>query len=179
MTRQRDEVPSTHILAAMLRRVMRSISGSTAALREFIRVMSRLHLFVYRVTGGVAGGRYGLPNGRFVLLTTTGRKTGKPHTVPLLSIDDSDAVVVIASHGGLDQPPAWWLNLRANPNAHLQIGRRVLSVTAHEADPGERSRLWPLFVAEYSGYLDYQQRTSRELPIMVLRPVGNAARTSS
>jgi len=163
----------------MLRRVMRSIGGSTAALREFIRVMSRLHLFIYRVTGGVAGGRFGLPNGRFVLLTTTGRKTGKPHTVPLLSIDDSDTVVVIASHGGLDQPPAWWLNLRANPNAHLQIGRRLVPVTAHEADTGERSRLWPLFVAEYSGYVDYQKRTSREIPIMILRPLGNTARKSS
>ena len=116
--------------------------------------MSWLHLFVYRATGGLLGGQTGLRTARFVLLTTTGRKTGRQHTIPLLSLTDADTPVagVIASHGGLDQPPAWWLNLKANPNARLQIGSRVVAVRAEEVDADERRRLWPLFVREFSGY---------------------------
>ncbi len=157
--------------ALLLRGVMRLLGASPKALREFIRLISALHMFVYRLTGGSVTGRLGLRNARMILLSTTGRKSGKERTIPLLSIKDAQDLVVIASHGGLDQPPAWWLNLMENPEARVHVGRRTIKVRAEQADPQRRSRLWPRFVRAFQGYEDYRRRTARELPIMILHPI--------
>jgi deazaflavin-dependent oxidoreductase (nitroreductase family) len=120
------------------------------------------------VSGGRIGGRlWDLP---VVLLTTTGRKSGKQRTVPLCSLRDGDDVIVIASYGGLDQPPAWWLNLEANPNAELLNGRTRRAVTARNAAPEERARLWAEVTSRAPGYLEYEQRTTREIPVVILQP---------
>jgi F420H(2)-dependent quinone reductase len=161
--------------AVILRRFMRLISGSSTALRSFIRAISALHMFVYRLTGGAISGQLGLPNARFILLITKGRKTGRQRAIPLLSISDGEDLVVIASHGGLDQAPAWWLNLKANPEAHVRIGRNTIKVRAVEADHEERNRLWPRFLREYPGYEDYRNRTSRQIPIVILHQVEDAS----
>jgi deazaflavin-dependent oxidoreductase (nitroreductase family) len=157
----------------LLRVVMRMISGSSALYRLFITSISGFHLFVYRLTGGIVSGRLGLPTARFILLITRGRKTGKQRTIPLLSIADEGNLAVVASYGGLDQPPAWWLNLIANPEAHVRIGCKTIKVRAVEADDQLSSRLWPRFVKEYPGYMDYRNRTRRRIPIVILQSASN------
>jgi deazaflavin-dependent oxidoreductase (nitroreductase family) len=144
----------------------------TAARRLLVRSATRylgaLHRVLYRVSGGRVGGRlWDLP---IVLLTTSGRQSGKKRTVPLCSLRDGDNVVVIASYGGLDQPPAWWLNLEANPNAELLSGRTCRAVTARNAAPDERARLWAEVTARAPGYLEYERRTTRQIPVVILQP---------
>jgi deazaflavin-dependent oxidoreductase (nitroreductase family) len=135
--------------------------------RSATRYLGALHRLLYRLSGGRVGGRlWNLP---VVLLTTTGRKTGKPRTVPLCSLRDGDDVVVIASYGGLDQPPAWWLNLEANPQAEVQDGRTLRRVVARTASPDERARLWAEVTARAPGYLEYERRTTREIPVVILQ----------
>jgi F420H(2)-dependent quinone reductase len=135
------------------------------------RLLGAAHTFLYRLTGGALGGRFG--RSPILLLTTTGRKTGKERTTPLLYLADGDALVVVASKGGAPQDPAWWLNLKSNPTAKVQVGRRVMSVTAEQAAPEERRRLWPLLTRMYPPYEDYQKRTTREIPVVILRPSGS------
>jgi deazaflavin-dependent oxidoreductase (nitroreductase family) len=136
--------------------------------RGATRYLGALHRFLYRASGGRIGGRlWNLP---VVLLTTTGRHTGKRRTVPLCALRDGDDVIVIASYGGLDRPPAWWLNLKANPQAELQDGRARRAVTARNAAPDERARLWAEVTARAPGYLGYERRTTREIPVVILQP---------
>jgi deazaflavin-dependent oxidoreductase (nitroreductase family) len=105
-----------------------------------------------------------------LLLTTTGRKSGKTRTTPLLYLRDGADIAVVASNGGSDSAPAWWLNLRATPAAHIELGRHKIPVTARKASQEERDRLWPAFTAGYNGYEKYITRTSREIPVVILEP---------
>ena len=137
-----------------------------------VRLVTRyggaLHRALYRASGGRIGGRiWGL---RVVLLTTIGRRSGKRRTVPLLSFHDGEDVVVIASYGGLDQPPAWWLNLVAHPEAVLRDGFKLQPVRARTASGDERARLWATVTACAPGYLEYERRTAREIPVVILEP---------
>jgi F420H(2)-dependent quinone reductase len=135
--------------------------------RSATKYLGALHRVLYRASGGRLGGRvWDLP---VVLLTTTGRRSGKKRTVPLCSFRAGDDVVVIASYGGLDQPPAWWLNLEANPQAELLAGRERRAVTARNAGPDERARLWGEVTARAPGYLEYERRTDREIPVVILQ----------
>ena len=137
-------------------------------MRGATKYLGALHRLLYRASGGRVGGRlWGLP---VVLLTTTGRRTGKPRTVPLCSLRDGNDVIVIASYGGLEQPPAWWLNLEANPRAELQTANARQAVTARNASPDERARLWAEITERAPGYLEYERRTSREIPVVILQP---------
>ena len=107
------------------------------------------------------------------LLTTTGAKSGQPHTTPVLYFHDDDNVVVLASNGGRPFNPAWYHNLQANPEATLFINGRTVTFTAREATGSERERLWPEAVELYRGYEAYQRRTGgRQIPVMVLTPKG-------
>jgi deazaflavin-dependent oxidoreductase (nitroreductase family) len=157
----------------LLRLMMRSLSGSPSLYRLFIRSVSKFHMWAYSRTGGCLADRIGLSTARFIVLRTTGRKTGRPRTAPLLSITDQGNLVVVASYGGHDEPPAWWLNLQADPRAEVQLGRRTMQVQAVEADDEQSARLWPKFVAEYPGYIDYRNRTKRRIPIVILQEQGN------
>ncbi|MFL5954520.1 MAG: nitroreductase/quinone reductase family protein [Gaiellaceae bacterium] len=126
------------------------------------------HRFLYRVSGGRIGGRvWGL---RVVLLTTTGRRSGKRRTVPLCALREGEDVVVIASYGGLDRAPAWSLNLDANPEAELQDGRVRRPVVARTASGEERTRLWTAVTTTAPGYLEYERRTAREIAVVILEP---------
>ncbi len=132
------------------------------------RLAAVVHTRIYRLTGGRVGGA--IPGGAtMLLLHTTGRKSGTKRTTPLVYIADGDDLVVIASYGGSPKHPAWWLNLRAQPAATVQIGRDTFRVQAEEATGEERERLWARAVAAYSGYTGYQQKTSRRIPVVVLR----------
>lgn len=128
--------------------------------------LSTLHTFLYRLTRGRIGHR--LVNNDMLLLTTTGRRTGDKHTVPLLFLRDADDLVVIASWGGRDRHPEWYLNLVSNPTAVVQIEGEHLVVTASTAGPERRAGLWQRVLAAYDGYQVYQSRTDREIPIVIL-----------
>jgi deazaflavin-dependent oxidoreductase (nitroreductase family) len=136
--------------------------------RSATKYLGGLHRVLYRMSGGRIGGR--LWDLRVVLLTTTGRRTGKKRTVPLCSLRHGEDLVVIGSYGGLDQAPAWWLNLQANPHAELAVGRERRTVTARNAASDERTLLWTEVTARAPGYLEYERRTTREIPVVILQP---------
>lgn len=137
-------------------------------IRPLIRSIAFVHRFVYRASRGRLGSS--LAGKPMMLLTTKGRKTGKERTTPLLYHRDGDALVVVASNGGDPRYPAWYLNLRAHPQAHVQVGRLTLRCRARVAGPEERARLWPMLLAEYAGYREYEVRAGRQIPIVVLTP---------
>jgi deazaflavin-dependent oxidoreductase (nitroreductase family) len=132
--------------------------------------MSSLHRVLYRITGGVIGRR--LVDNDILLLTTRGRATGRKHTVPLLYLRDGECLVVIASYGGRDRHPEWYLNLLDEPSVTAQTGRKRRSFQARTATEDERERWWPRVVAAYSDYAVYQGRTDREIPLVMLEPPG-------
>jgi deazaflavin-dependent oxidoreductase (nitroreductase family) len=109
-----------------------------------------------------------------LLLTTTGRKTGKQRTWPLGYITEGDNWIVVGSNGGVEWFPAWWLNLQANPMATVQVGRLTRAVKAQKAIGPERERLWSKFTTALPAYAGYQQRTKREIPVVILHPVDKA-----
>jgi F420H(2)-dependent quinone reductase len=136
-----------------------------------MRGLMGCHARVYRATGGVVGHRIpGAPP--ILLLDTAGAKSGTRRTTPLAYVEDGRDVVIIASKGGHPKNPAWFHNLRAHPDTTVQIGRERRAVHARVASPEERARLWPMAVATYSGYRGYQERTQREIPLVILEPRG-------
>jgi deazaflavin-dependent oxidoreductase (nitroreductase family) len=134
----------------------------------FLRVMSGLNTGLYRLTGGKVGGRMG--KAPILLLSVTGRKSGKRRTTPLLYGRDGDNFVVIASVGGAPKHPAWYLNLQGR-EAEIEVGREKLRVRARDAEGEERDRLWAHMVALFPAYDSYQTKTSRRIPVVVLEPV--------
>ena len=130
-------------------------------------LITNVQVSLYRLSGGsIAGTFKGVP---VLLLTTIGRKTGKKRTKPLLYLMDNDQVVLVASHAGASTHPIWWRNLLQNPSAEVQIKRTLMQVKAREATPEERERLWPKMVALYPDYQNYQKRTTRTIPIVLLQ----------
>ena len=107
-----------------------------------------------------------------LLLVTTGRKTGRERTAPLLYLEDRENLVIVASDGGEPQHPAWYLSLKADPEARVEIEGRTLRVRAEEARGDEKRRLWARLVEMYPPYESYQRRTEREIPVVVLHPLG-------
>ena len=105
-----------------------------------------------------------------LLLTTTGRRSGRRRTTPLTFLRDGVDLVVIASNGGSDRPPDWSLNLQRDPRAAVEIGAHRLIVTARTASAQDRERLWPMITATYAGYARYQERTTRVIPVVLLTP---------
>jgi len=136
--------------------------------RRGIRAMGSVHRAVYRATGGRVGGRvWGLS---ILLLTTTGRKTGKARTTPLCFYADGENLVVVASNGGLEWFPFWWLNVLEHPQATVRVGRSKRAVVARPASPEERARLWAAITTIAPGYLEYERRAPREIPLAILEP---------
>jgi len=134
-----------------------------------IGVMSRLNTWVYRISGGRLAGRF--PGGAPVLLLTTiGRKSGQHQTAPLLYLQDGDTYVIVASKGGMSHHPLWFKNLEANPRVEIEVGRRKMEATARRATSEEKAALWPKLVAMYSSYADYQARTTRDIPVVIVTP---------
>ena len=105
-----------------------------------------------------------------LLLTHTGRKSGKFHTTPLQYMRDGDDLIVVASNGGNTNHPAWWYNVKAKPQVTAQTGKRVQTVTAATASEEEKARLWPLLVKAYAGYQEYEDETERTIPVVILKP---------
>ncbi len=131
--------------------------------------LSAIHRWAYRSTFGLVGRR--MVDNDMMLLTTTGRVTGRRHTVPLLYLKDGDSLVVIASWGGRPDDPEWYANLVSDPSVTVQVRGRRWKATARTADADERAAWWPRVVAAYRGYADYQARTEREIPVVFLDPI--------
>jgi deazaflavin-dependent oxidoreductase (nitroreductase family) len=106
-----------------------------------------------------------------LLLDHVGAKTGKLRTTPLAYIQDGDRYVIVASKGGHPKHPAWFHNVLASPDVRIQVRSRRMTARGREANAGERERLWPKVVKAYSGYQGYQDRTSREIPLVILEPI--------
>jgi F420H(2)-dependent quinone reductase len=130
------------------------------------RWATRLHAWVYRRSGGRLLGRMaGQP---VLLLQTTGRRSGQTHTTPVQYLADGDTFVVVASNAGTARPPAWYLNLRANPHAEIDVGGRSVDVRAQEATGQERAELWQRLTAA-NRYLERAaHKAGRELPLIAL-----------
>ena len=135
---------------------------------RFLRVASQANVWLYRRTGGQIGGR--VRRAPILLLTTTGRRSGKPRTTPLLYLLDGENLVVVASSGGSPRHPAWFLNLREAPEVEVEVGRARQPRRARIAADEERERLWPRLVEMYPAYASYQEKTSRRIPVVLLAP---------
>ncbi|MDQ3913604.1 MAG: nitroreductase family deazaflavin-dependent oxidoreductase [Actinomycetota bacterium] len=135
---------------------------------RFMEIIWKLHRYVYRVSGGRVGKAFG--GAPVLLLITTGRRTGESRPVTLTYFEDGDRFVVIGSNAGEDRHPAWWLNLRAHPDATVQIGQTTTRVRAVEAVGEERERLWAEIIRRDPGYEEYRLRTDRQIPVVLLEP---------
>jgi deazaflavin-dependent oxidoreductase (nitroreductase family) len=133
------------------------------------RLATGFHEAVYRISNGRVGNRgYGMP---VLILTTTGRKSAKKRTTMLTSpVQKGDAVVLVASYGGDDRHPQWFLNLRDNPEVEITMDGKTRSMRARVASPEEKAELWPRVVEAHRGYGQYQQRTDRDIPLVICEP---------
>jgi deazaflavin-dependent oxidoreductase (nitroreductase family) len=134
-----------------------------------VKVMSGLNTFVYRLTGGRVGGRF-MRGAPVLLLITVGRKSGEKRTAPLLYIKEGNDYVVVASKGGMSHHPLWYRNLEANPEVEIELGRDTIKARGRRAGDAEKKALWPKLVAMYPDYDDYQARTDRDIPVVILTP---------
>ena len=128
-----------------------------------------MHTGVYIATRGVIGHKFpGFPPN--LLLQHVGAKTGKKRIAPLLYFEDGPNLIIIASKGGYPKHPAWFHNLMANPDTIVQVGAERRPVRARVAGPEERARLWAMVTKPYPHYITYQERTDREIPVVILEP---------
>jgi deazaflavin-dependent oxidoreductase (nitroreductase family) len=128
-----------------------------------------IHRTLYRVTKGKVGGAMG--SMQLLLLTTTGRKTGKERTWPLAFFRDGENMIIVGSNGGQPRDPAWCYNLRSNPITTVQVGADTIKVRAEQANAEESERLWPLIIAQAANFAEYRKKTTREIPLMILHPI--------
>ena len=135
----------------------------------FIKAVTRLHTMIFRATNGrLTANAGGMP---VLMLTTTGRRSGKAHVAMLTSpYQDGEKVLVVASYGGNDRHPAWFLNLRDRPDVDVVMQGRSGPMRARILTPAEKAEIWPRVIEKYSGYAAYQQRTVRDIPLVMLEP---------
>lgn len=127
------------------------------------------HVERYRESGGEVG--HDWHGATVLILTTTGSKSGAERSTPLIYREREGDHVVVASKGGADEPPSWWVNLKANPSAEIQVMGERFAVRARDADGEERERLWQLMSEQWPDYDSYQERTDRQIPVVVLERV--------
>ena len=137
-------------------------------MKVFMRSFLAMHVLIYRLTKGKVMGKLG--PGLVLLLDTVGRKSGAHRTTPLMYFRDGDAFVVAASAGGAPTHPGWYFNLKANPRTIIQVMDKVIPVLAEEANGETRTRLWKTLVSATPQFGDYEQKTGRVIPLMVLHP---------
>ena len=135
-----------------------------------LKTMNAVHRVLLKITGNRVGASVsGMPS---LELTTIGRKSGKAHSVMLSSpLQHGDNYVIVASRGGDDVHPAWFLNLRDNPDVEVRVvGKSQQRMHARVATPEERATMWPLIADKFRNYAGYQKRTKREIPLVLLEP---------
>ncbi len=136
--------------------------------RIIFRLFTRLHVILYRISGGRIGGN--MSDVQILLLESVGRKTGKRRTTPLVYIRDGDNYVVTASNGGEPHHPGWYYNLRSQPQTVIQVMDRRVPAEAEQAKPEERRRLWAELVKTNPRFDEYQRKTAREIAMFILHP---------
>ena len=134
----------------------------------FVKMFLNAHASMYRLSGGKLGGKVG-PN-TILLLTTTGRKSKEKRTIPLGYFKDGDNFVITASNGGAAQNPGWYFNLKGDPHATIEVGKEKMEVTAEQADPEQKKRLWAKLVSVSPQYDGYTKKSNRDIPMMILHP---------
>jgi F420H(2)-dependent quinone reductase len=141
-----------------------------------IRLIGRLHAWLWKLTGGKLGNAFG--TAPFMMLTTRGRKTGRERTTPVLYFRDGADLIVVASFGGNDMHPAWYLNLERCPEAEVIVNGERRRLLASQVSPEEKKRIWPRLVKMYPNFAVYQQRTGREIPLLQLSDRADRGRVS-
>jgi len=131
-----------------------------------IRLLGRVHTSLWQLLGGKLGSGFG--RAPFMMLTTTGRKSGRPRTTPVLYLREGPDLIVVASFGGNDMHPAWYLNLVRSPEARVVVDGRQRRLFAHKVSPEEKKRIWPRLIELYPNFDLYQRRTRREIPLLRL-----------
>jgi len=154
----------------MTETVRRSTDAELRRIKPFMKLMSVANTWVFRASGGRLGAKFlrGAPVG---LLTTTGRKSGAQRTTPLIYLADGERIVLVASQGGMPRNPLWYDNLVAKPEVAFRTPTGERRYRARTADAAEKAALWPKLVAVYRDYDDYQKRTDRDIPVVVLEPL--------
>jgi len=138
-------------------------------IRWLLRLVTVVHRFIYSASGGRVGAR--LMGMDMLLLTHVGRKSGQTRVAPLLYVPVGSSFVIVASNAGDDRTPAWWLNLSAKPDTVIRAGRERIPVRARQASGEEEERLWEQLIESYEPYSRYRERTSRDLPVVVLERI--------
>jgi F420H(2)-dependent quinone reductase len=157
-------------ISAILAATSQGTEDSTGGyMKLFIKVVLSIYIFLYRLTSGAIGGR--MAGLKVLLLTTTGRKTGQPRISPLGYFNHEGNFVIIASNGGGERNPAWFYNLKSNPQVTIQIGKQQLAAKAEVVDTERRKQLWADLVKMAPGYEKYAQSTKREIPLVILQPI--------
>lgn len=137
--------------------------------RPVIRVMSAVNAWMYRLSGGRIGGRwmYGAP---ILLLVTTGRRSGEKRTAPLLYLADDEKIILVGSQGGMARDPQWVKNIDADGDVEIEIGATKRAMRARRGTKEEKAHYWPALCRMYPDYADYQARTLRDIPVLILDP---------
>jgi len=148
--------------------IPRILAAMTSAMSRLIKAVTDTHVALIRLTHGRFGARIG--GVRFCILTTTGRKSGVERHNPLAWFPHDDGLVLIASAGGSDHHPAWYLNLVANPLVSVEIDGVDRPMAARTASDAEKAKIWPGIVAKAKNFEGYQARTSRNIPVVILAP---------
>jgi deazaflavin-dependent oxidoreductase (nitroreductase family) len=136
------------------------------ARQDASHLFGQAHVRSYQETGGEVG--HDWKGTQTLLLTTTGRRSGEPRTTPLIYGRHGEDFVIVASRGGADDPPAWYVNLRDQPDVEVQVLADRFPARARTASPQERAELWPVMTGHWPAYDDYQRKTEREIPIVIL-----------
>ena len=143
-------------------------AAAVPIIKGVMHVMTRVHVWIYRLTEGRVGKTFaGSP---CCLVVMTGHKTGERRTIPLIYIPDGDDVILVASQGGMEKHPGWYWNLKAHPNVEIIAEGRTREMVARQADDAEKARRWSKAVAVYPDFDQYQARTDRDIPLFVCSP---------
>lgn len=137
--------------------------------KPLIVAMSRLNTWIFRLSGGRFGARW-MHGAPVLLLTTIGKKSGEARTTPLLYLEDGQRVLLVGSQGGMSKNPLWVGNIDAEPNVEIQIGSNTRKMRGRRGTDEEKARYWPALTRMYPDFADYQARTTRDIPVIVLEP---------
>jgi deazaflavin-dependent oxidoreductase (nitroreductase family) len=143
-------------------------TGTKMPPKWVLKAISTLNVWLYRLSGGRIMGK--LKGSPICLVTMTGRKSGRTITIPLMYTAHNDDVLLVASLGGAPKHPVWYHNIMAQPEIVIQDGRRVRTMRARQAGAAEKAALWPLCVASYPEFADYQAKTDRDIPVLICEP---------
>ena len=142
---------------------------ASAFQNQIVKMFTGLHVFLYHTSGGKIWGKMG--SNPVLLLTTTGRKTGKQRTTPVVFTRKNDEYLIAASAGGSNQNPTWLSNLNTKPEATIEIDGKQIKVKALITSGDERDQLYELFKAMGPGFIEYEKKTTRKIPVVRLQPV--------